>query len=183
MFYADSYKLLPVFQYNMSDANTRWMLLLAKMGGGSGKKDTDNASIPVFNCPAQEPDARGAWSGRNYNHTGYGISARLAPKDWGAGSVLTREGICLNYIKVPLPTATRYIGDVCTWPSEVHGSANSTKCIIWTRADQDYGLPSQRHSEKINVLYLDGHVATKPIVELRDTVLYDAEKERYAKGV
>lgn len=182
-FYSDTYKLLPVFQYNMSDSNTRWMLLLAKMAGGSGKRDTDNASVPAFKCPAQEPDARGAWSGKNYNNTGYGITARVSPIGWGAGTVLTREGICLDYIRVPLPSETRYIGEVCTWPSEVMGMANSTKSIIWKRVDCDYGLPTRRHAEKINVLYLDGHVSTKPVVELQDPVLYDAEKERYTKGV
>ena len=183
-FCGDAYGgLYPVYRYILNNSDTTFILLLSKMGGASGKLDTANASLPVFRCPAQNDDPRNVWTPKNYLATGYGISARLSPTSWGAGSVLSRDGQLFNQAKVPQPGSTRYIADCCIWPTEVSGSANATKCIIWTRVDQDYGLPTQRHNEKINILYLDGHVGNSSIDECRDNNLYQAEKERYAKGV
>ena len=181
-FYGDAYGYFPAYRYYISDANTTFILLLSKMGGASGKKDTENASLPVFRCPSQVDDPRSPWTPQNYLNTGYGISARLAPPTWGAGSVLPSEGRCLNYVKVPQPGATRYIADCCIWPNEVTG-ANATKAIIWTRTNEDYGLPLLRHNMTINALYLDAHVANGSIDSHRDAALYAEERERYLKGV
>ena len=183
-FYGDTYNgFYPVYRYILSNADTTFIMLISKMGGASGKLDTENASLPIFRCPAQNDDPRNVWTPKNYLATGYGISARLTPTAWGAGSVLSRDGQLLNQAKVPQPGSTRYIADCCTWPNEVSGGANATKAIIWTRVNQDYGLPTQRHTGKINILYLDSHVGNSSIDECRDYDLYLAEKERYAMGI
>lgn len=182
-FYGDTYGFYPVYRYILTNSETTFVLLLSKMGGASGKLDTEDASLPIFRCPAQVDDPRNVWTPKNYLNTGYGITARLAPHSWGAGSVLTGEGQLLNYVKVPQPSSTRYIADCCIWPHEVSGSINATKAIIWNRVNQDYGLPTQRHNQKINILYLDCHVDTKSIIECQDEKLYQEERERYLKGV
>lgn len=141
-----------------------WTFLLAKSGYLPGKAEQGvgwRLGSGVWNCPVAEHVSNA--------YGGYGVAEQTVFAYWDEVSRINREQ-GNNYLgsmfmpDIPNPSSTWLVGDASRRPWTV----NTGWYAIWSHPTEwaSSHSPAPRHSDKVNVAMIDGHVVGLSMEEL-----------------
>ena len=139
---------IPNYSYNTSDQTTYWAALISNMNGKYEGRDASN----IFVCPSMRDPVKGAVI--SWASLGYGINYYAYPSAYGGPS----KG-CHRLNKFKSPSSVGYAADYCRYQEDqnTNSTLNSAVRFELGKIGGYMGLPIQRHQNRANTLFLDGH--------------------------